>query len=210
MRVRWIGLALALVLLGLAAGYGLASRSDGGPTEVGAARPMAAVEPSWPAEPAEVEPDPDFPALAPGLRTHRETVGVPPFSLSLPIPQGWVRTNPTSNEWRWYPNDDFVDYTYFLRVRQVGNRYQPIPAALAERISALRDAEGVSDFDVESTGKDSFTATYVDEKHRRLTMERFFPGSDGNAASYVALIGRESDRAGMADLFARITAALQQ
>ena len=52
---------------------------------------------------------------------------------------------------------------------------------------------------------DSFTATYVSEEHRRLAMERYLPGPDGNAMVWIALIGRVADRAGMAELFPRIT-----
>ena len=205
MRVRWIGLALALVLLGLGAGYAAGSESDGGPSEVGAAHPIAAVDPSWPAEPTQVLPDPTFPALASGPRTHPATVGTPPFTLTVPVPNGWVRSDSTVGEWKWYPNDDYEPNTYFLRVRLIGNLYKPVPTALAERIGALEDAASVRDFDVESQTADSFTATYVSDEHRRLTMERFLPGADGNAIASIALIGRVSDREGMAELFPRIT-----
>ncbi len=205
MRVRWIGLTLALVLLGLAAGYGLGRTSVDDPTQVAMAHPMLAVDPSWPAEPATVVPDPTYPALAPGLRTHLETVGIPPFTLTVPVPVGWKRSNPVAGEWRWYPTADFENNTYFLRVRLVANRYQPVPDALAERLTALDGAEGVVELDIESKTTDAFTATYVAEEHRRLTMERFLPGPTGNALAWVALIGREVDRAGMDDLFPRIT-----
>ena len=150
-------------------------------------------------------PDSVFPALTPGLRTHPETVGVPPFALTVPIPQGWVRSNPAPGEWRWYPSDKFEFNTYFLRVRLVGNRYQPVPDALAERMNALRDAADVAELNVEETTANSFRATYVADEHRRVTMERFLPGPTGNAFAWIALIGREFDRAGMADLFPTIT-----
>ncbi|MFC5492084.1 hypothetical protein [Nocardioides caricicola] len=208
MRVRWIGLALALVLLGLAAGYAAGSEADDGPRHLDEAHPIEAVEPSWPGAPTKVVPDSAYPALAAGVRTRPETVGSPPFPLSLPVPRGWVRTNPTSGEWRWYPDDDYEQNTYFLRVRQIGNLYSPVPKALADRITALDDAESVKDFDVESQTADSFTATYVSDEHRRLAMERFLPGPDGNAIASVALIGRIADRDGMVDLFPRITNAV--
>lgn len=204
MRVRWIGLALALVLLGLAAGYGLASRSDGDPTQAGAARPITAVEPAWPAEPPKVVPDSTFPALAPGLRTHPATVGAPPFTLTVPVPNGWVRSDSNAGEWKWFPNDDFEPNTYFLRVRLNGLN-KSVPAALTERIGALDDAAGVQDLHVETQTTDSFTSTYVFDEHVRLAMERFLPGPDGTAIGSIALIGRVSDREGMAELFPRIT-----
>jgi len=204
-RVRWIGLALALVLLGLAAGYAAGNEPDDGPTEVGAARPIAAVEPSWPAEPPTVLPDSTFPALATGVPTHPATVGTPPFTLTVPVPNGWMRSDSTAGEWKWYPADDYEPNTYFLRVRLIGNLYKQVPAALADRIGALDGAESVQDFDVESQTDDSFTAAYVSDEHRRLTMERFLPGPDGSAIASIALIGRMSDREGMAELFPRIT-----
>lgn len=205
MRVRWIGLALALVLLGLAAGYGLAGRDDDPPQELASAQPIAAVDPSWPAEPAQVLPDSTFPALATGLKTHPATVGAPPFTLTLPVPNGWLRSASTTGEWRWYPNNDYEPNTYFLRVRQIGNLYTPVPAAVAQRIAALDEAESVKDLDIESQTGDSFTATYVTDGYRRVAMEHFLPGPDGNAIASIALIGRESDRPGMAELFPRIT-----
>jgi hypothetical protein len=171
---------------------------------------MAAVDPSWPAQPATVVPDSVFPALAAGSRTHLETVGDPPFALTVPVPRGWVRTNPAPGEWRWYPNDHFELNTYFLRVRLVGNRYQPVPDALSERMNALRDAADVAELNVEQTTADSFRATYVAGQHRRVTMERFLPGPTGNAFAWIALIGRELDRPGMADLFPRITNGAEQ
>ncbi|WP_243059498.1 hypothetical protein [Nocardioides sp. SR21] len=204
MRVRWIGLALALVLLGSAAGYAYGHESDEGPRDVGAAHPIAAVDPSWPAEPAEVLPDSPFPALATGVKTHLETVGSEPFALRVPIPNHWVRSNSALNEWKWYPADDFEYNTYFLRVGSIGP-HQPIPTVLSQRIAALEGAESVKDLDIESQTADSFTATYVSDKHRRLNMERVLPAPDGTAMVWIALIGRMSDREGMAELFPRIT-----
>lgn len=204
MRVRWIGLALALVLLGLAAGYGLANRPDDPPEELASAQPIAAVDPSWPAEPAEVLPDSTFPALAPGVRTHLETIGTESFPLRIPVPNHWVRSNSAPGEWKWYPADDFEYNTYFLRVGSIGP-HQPIPTVLSQRIAALDGAESVKELDIESQTADSFTATYVSDKHRRLNMERVLPAPDGTAMVWIALIGRMSDRAGMEELFPRIT-----
>lgn len=205
MRVRWIGLALALALLGLAAGYAAGSESEDGPEHLDEAHPIEAVEPSWPGAPPVVQPDSTFPPLKPGVRTHPVTLGTSPFALTLPIPNGWARTSSTLGEWKWHPPGDFELNTYFLRLGQVGVRHQPVATALAERIAALDGAESVKDFDLESQSADSFTATYVSDEHRRLAMERFLPGPDGSAIVVVALIGRLADRDGMAELFPRIT-----
>lgn len=205
MGMRGLGAMLVLALLGLAAGWGIEGVTRADPATFRAPAPVVAVDPSWPAEPVPVLPDPAFPALPTGLRTHPETVGLAPFALRVPIPKGWVRTNPTAAEWRWYPTGRLETNVYFLRVRLVANRYQSIPSAVDERRRALQDAEGVADLQLDSVTTDGFTATYVADGYRRVSMERFI-GANGGTTAYasVALIGRESDRVGMADLFPRI------
>jgi hypothetical protein len=205
MRVRWIGVTLALALVGAAAGWAVGDATRDEPATFALPSPVAAVDPSWPAEPVPVLPDPQFPALGTDLRTHLETVGIPPFGLRLPIPDTWVRSNPTAGEWRWYPNPQTQKNVYFLRARLVGNRYQSIQAARDERLNALRDAADVADLDVELTTANGFRATYVSDGHRRVTMERFLGAADGTTYAWIALIGREVDRTGMDELFPRVT-----
>ena len=206
MRVRWIGLTLALALLAAAAGYLVGDARRGDPTTFAAAEPVTSADPSWPAEPVPVVPDSTFPPLGTGLRTHSETVGNPPFSLRLPIPDGWVRTNPAAGEWRWYPNARTTVNVYFLRVRLVGNQHKPTATAVSERLSALRGAAEVADLVVESTTPGGFTATYVADGHLRVAMEDFTATAGDTAYASIALVGREIDRTGMVDLFPRITA----
>jgi hypothetical protein len=207
MRVRWIGLTLALALLGAAAGYGVGLLARDEPATFAAGRPVPAVSPSYPVNPVLVLPDPKDPALASGLPLHRATVGTPPFALDLPVPKGWVRTTPSSGEWRWYLPPGMVPNTYFLRVRLIGNRYMSVTDALEERLTALQNAEDVSDFHLQTRTADGFTADYVSGDHRRVAMERFI-SADGSATAYasIAVIGREADREGLADLFAEVTA----
>jgi hypothetical protein len=205
MRVPGIGVTLALALVGVAAGYGSGVLLRTEPVTFASPAPVAAADPSWPAEPVPVLPDPDLPALATGLRTHRETVGTPPFALRLPIPDGWVRTDPAAGEWRWHPPARFLPNTYFLRVRLVGNLYQSIGSALDHRLDALRDAADVAGLDVESMTSQGYTATYVAGDHLRVSMERFIgAGSGATAYASIALVGREADRPGMDELFPRI------
>lgn len=208
MRVRWIGLTLALALLGLAAGYAAGTLSRDAPTAFAVITPVPAQDPSVPVIPVEVLPDPTTPPpLAPGIALRPRTVGTSPFDLTVPVPRGWVQTAPTSGEWRWYPPPGLTLNTYFLRVRQIGNSYQPITVARDERIADLEDADAVDDFHLEERTAGGFVATYVSDQHRRVAMEQFL-GSGGSDTAYawVALIGREADREGLADLFRRVVA----
>lgn len=199
-------MALALVLAGGVAGYAVGRDSRHGPTAFDAG-PVAASSPSYPVIPAVVVADPDFVTLEPGLQLRDATVGTPPFDLTVPVPKGWSRTNPISGEWRWYPPPAFVPNTYFLRVRLIGNSYHSIVSELDQRISDLQGAESVTDFRLESRDAGSFVATYVADQHRRVAIERFIgtPGSD-QAYAWIAMIGRERDRAGLEDLFPRVLA----
>lgn len=207
-RVRWIGLTLALVALGALVGWGLGAVRDDEPATFATAAPVPAHDPSIPVIPVRILPDPTTPPpLATGLRLRPRTVGTPPFDLGVPVPKGWVQTNPTSGEWRWYPAAGLTVNTYFLRVRLVGNSYRPVSVARDQRIGDLEGAGGVDDFHLEQRTAGGFVANYVADQHRRLAMEEFIGrrGSD-TAYAWIALIGREADRAGLADLLRRIVA----
>jgi len=209
MRVRWTVATLALVLVGAAAGYGVGALREQEPTTFPVAAPVPASSPSYPVIPSVVLPDPDYPPLQPGLPLQPVTVGTAPFDFHLPIPRGWERTNPTSGEWHWHAPPDFVLNTYFVRVKLLGNLFLPVDAALDARIAALENAPEVTDLHIESRTADGFVGDYVAGDHRRVTMERYVPDSNGTTYASVAVIGREEDRAGLADLFDRITAAAE-
>lgn len=206
MKARWIGLALVLAVVTGVIGYWLGTDRASTPLSF-AADPVPASSPSYPAMPAVVIADPDFATLRPDVPLREATVGTPPFDLTLPVPGHWSRTNPTSGEWRWYPPPEFVANTYFLRVRLIGNSYQTVATALDQRINALKGAGDVSDFHVESRTADGFVASYVTDQHRRVAVEQFIASPDSDQAyAWIALIGRERDRAGLEDLFPRVAA----
>lgn len=209
MRPLGAGLVLALVLAGGAGGGYLLGATDDetGSASFSGPEPIAAVSPSYPVNRVVVLPDPDEPALSPGIPLRRVSVGTAPFDLSLPVPRGWERSDPAAGEWRWYPGPGLVLNTYFLRVRLIGNQYQPIDRALADRLDALRSAEDVEDLEVLASTADGFVAEYVSGGYRRVTMEAYVaqPGTD-SAYALIALVGRRQDRAGMTDLFDRVVA----
>jgi hypothetical protein len=203
MRVRWIGLALALALVAAAAGYRLGTERPVAPASV-AAHPVPASSPSYPVIPAVVLPDNSAPALEPGVRTRRQTLGSKPFQVEVPVPRGWVRSDSNVGEWKWYPSWQLSENVYFVRIRQIGNSYRPIDTAVGARISDLDSAVDVTDLRVRRQA-DRFTASYVSDKHRRYSYEGYLSRTaSGFADVYIAVVGRKVDRAGLEDLFDRL------
>jgi len=210
MRVWAVGLVAVLVAGAATGGYLIRTSNEPEVATYDGPSPIAAVSPSYPVEELELVEDPDFPALQPGVELHKIRVGDKPFDLQLQVPVDWARTIPSAGEWRWYPPPGDVLNTYFLRVRLVGNQYQPIATMLEARINALDGAESVKDFVVESRIANGFVANYVSEGHRRVAMEMYVAGPDSDVAfAWIALVGREVDRAGMTDLLGRIGGAAQ-
>lgn len=202
---RWIVGVLVLVLVGGLVGYWYGDRRRSAPLTFSAA-PVPASSPSYPVTPPTVVPDSTYPGLAPGVATQEQRLRAGKnLTVTLPIPQGWVRNDSIPGEWKWYPSWSLTSNIYFIRVRTVANAYQPVDVALRSRIDALRGASAVYDLHLESQQDDRFVANYVNEDHRRVSYEGFLDRDDsGTAYLYVAVIGREADRAGLADLFDRL------
>jgi len=197
---------VGLALLGVGIGYAVGHLRDDGPVLIESAAPVPAESPSYPVDPPLViEPDPDVAPLARDLKTHVERVGEEPFGMRLPVPDGWVRSNSKAGQWQWYVAGH-PDFTYVMRVVLVSG-FATIPSAIQSRIEALDEADETAEFDLETTTTDGFVATYVLGDHRRLTMERFLSLDDTDTLyATVAVIGRESDRAGLSDLIERVSA----
>lgn len=210
MRLVRAGLLLALATVGGAGGYLVATVDDAATTSFSGPEPVAAVSPSYPVNPVVVLPDSDRPALQPGLPLRPVSVGAAPYDLTLPVPRGWDRSVPGAGEWRWYPPPGNVLNTYFLRVRLIGNQYQPVDRAVDSRLDALRSSDDVEGLEVLSRTETGFVAEYVSDGYRRVTMETYL-AQDGSEAAYawIALVGRRTDRSGMDDLFGRIVPAVR-
>jgi hypothetical protein len=203
MKVRWIGVALVLAVAAGALGYRLGTERTASPAAF-TADPVPASSPSHPVIPAVIVADDPAAALAPAVGVRRQTVGSPPFQVRLPIPRGWVRSEPNVGEWKWYPSWQLTSNAYFVKVLQIGNDYRSIDAAVRIRIADLDSAASVTDLEVERE-PDRFAASYVSDQHRRFSYEGYLsrPGS-GAADVYVAVIGREVDRPGLEALFDRL------
>lgn len=210
MRVRWIGLALALVLVGGAAGYAIGRARLEDPTRLSSAEPLPAVSPSYPHNVYEVEPDPTAAPLAPGIPLRTSSFRSGALRMTADVPRGW-RREPMENSPEWNFVASAMLNTYKLRIGiDAGDRVS-VTVAVNTRINALEDAEANGNLQhvvVEERTDDGFTATYIAGGHQRVAMERWLPQHDSNEAfATVAVAGREADRAGMADLLDRVAAS---
>ncbi len=190
--------------VGVTGGALLGGLADEEPRRAASAEPVPAVSPSYPVDPPPlVEPDPDTPKLEPGVPLRPVELGIPAFGLRLPVPAGWKRSDSSQGEWKWFPPDQPMDHAYFLRVRLVTG-FQTRESALRDRLEALAGASDVEDLVVEAQDEEGFTATYVTARHRRVAVERFLSLDGRTVYATIAVVGRERDRLGMADLAERI------
>lgn len=218
MSARGLGSATAVVVLlalgGGVAGYAVARADREAPAALGEVRPMVAVDPAYPTDrPVLVREDRDDPALARDLPLRRVELGMAPFTVSVSVPKGWVRSDSAGGEWRFYPppGPDDAKNLYFLRVRQVANLFQSVPAARAARVGALATASEVQQLEVVEETYDGLEVTYVAEGYRRHSLERWLttPGTGETAQYYLGMIGRGVDRDAMVELIDRVAASAE-
>jgi hypothetical protein len=211
MRVRWIGLALALALVGVAAGFGVGRLTQETAASVPGAIPVPAVSPSYPVNEYDVLPDPGIAPLSPDLPLHLARFHAGGLSMTASVPVGWRRaTLEGRGSWN-FADPDNPRNAYLLRVGLVAGARFSVAVARESRIAALHDAESNGNLQhvvVEQRTDDGFTATYLDHGYLRVTMERWLPQHDSNQAfATVAVTGRERDREGLADLLERVAAS---
>lgn len=196
-----------LVALGAGAGFGASWALGETPTGSGAATPIAA-EPSLPVDPTpELLRDPDFPALAPGIRLVGQRVGTGDFGLSLEVPAGWRFTTNSLTEWQWRP-PDFTTFGYYMRVEQVISNRRSIAWTLDRRIDELIEDEQSVSIKSQSGGRLHYT--YVTSNHLRHGFLTWLDltGSD-NAQVEIAVTGRAADVPGMSELIGRVAESVQ-
>ena len=213
MSARGLGSATAVVVLlalgGGVAGYAVARAGHEPPMPMGEVRPLVAVDPAYPTDrPVLMREDRDEPPLADRVALRRVVLGTPPFTVSLAVPRDWVRSDSAGGEWRWYPppGPDAAENLYFLRVRQVANLFESVPAARGARRSALSTASEVQELEVVEETYDGLEVSYVSEGYRRHSLEHWLttPGSGETAQYYLGMIGRGVDRDAMVALLDRI------
>ncbi|MGB0101765.1 MAG: hypothetical protein WBP61_15915 [Nocardioides sp.] len=212
MRTRWIGLTLALVLVGGAAGFAVGVLRDDDPTTFAHARPVPARSPSIPVIPTPpYAEDLDYPTLQTGLRYLPRTVGDPPyFQWSYDAPAGWVMTTEDRDEVRWRPPNETVAGGFSLRVKLV-NENKPPEQMVAEKRAAflsLYDDVVVIEEDEQSI---SFSYREPEANTQRFNMFSWTTRPDSTEATFeVSVVGRERDVPGLTELFDHVIASIEK
>jgi hypothetical protein len=219
MTGRSVGALLVLALLAAAGGYALApdAPAEVRPTVFTAVEPVPAAAPGLPVE--IFRPDPDDPALEPALQlqTARLTVpgadgDEPAYELSVPVPAGWVGTQPSPIRWQ-YTGAGNDAQSYGLRIDILADSGLSVESARRSRESQLRSAlyqKSFSDLEITPDDADGFTARYVQDGYERYSLERFYPGPDSDRVfASVAVYGRARDVTGLSDLLERISIDLR-
>jgi hypothetical protein len=211
MRLRAAVGAVVLAAVGVAGGVAAGRATQDRPAAIDAAAPVPAASPSYPVEELDVLPDPTIAPLAPGLPTHQATFSAGGLRLAAPVPDGWRRVE-LSGRTSWnFSVPDNPPNTFVLRIGLVAGNRTSVLVAKAARIAALEDSErngALDHLDVESETDDGYVATYLEDGHLRVAMERWLPVHDSTQAYAVAAVtGREVDREGMADLLERVVSS---
>jgi hypothetical protein len=211
-RVRWIGLALALVLVGGAVGYAVGVLRADGPTTSAHAEPVPAAGPSIPVLPTPpFAEDIDYPVLQPGLTYAPRRLGSPPYyQWAYEAPAGWVMTTEDNDEVRWRPPNETVAGGFSLRVKLVNEN-----RTTAQMVEQKRDAflALYEDVVVIDEDEDSIYFSYrePEENTQRFNMFvwRARPGST-EATFEMSVVGRKVDVPGLTDLFEHVAASIEK
>ena len=212
MRVRWIGLALVLVAVGGALGYGLAVLRSDEPAMGAHARPVPAQSPSVPVLPTPpFAEDVDYPTLETGLDYTKRLIGSPPyFQWSYSAPTGWLMTIEGRDELRWRPPNETVSGGFSMRVKLVDENRTPeqMVAQKKDAFLSLYDDVVVLDEDA-----DSIYFSYRDPEAQTQRFNRFFwkagPGTT-EANFEMSVVGRKADVPGLTELFERVAGSVEK
>jgi hypothetical protein len=211
MRVRWIGLALALVLVGVSGGYAVGRLGHDEPTTYSSAAPVAAHNPAIPIDPdLPYADDIDYPALQPGLTYKRHLLGDRPFQWEYDAPEGWAATEEARDETRWRPADEPTLGGFSLRVK-LTNEHKSPEQMVDQKATALETS--FEDVVVLARTDDLLSFTYRDTvgNHKRYNTFRWFTAPGGTEAVFeMSVVGRERDQDGLEDLLDRVAASVRK
>jgi len=212
MRLRTLGVTLALVLTGVAGGFVAGNLLEDDPAAIAAVAPVPAESPGYPVNEYDVLPDPGIAPLGTDLPSHTATLRSGEFGLEASVPDDWRRVTLLGGSTWNFAAPDNLKNTYVLRIGLIAGQRLSAPAAKGGRILALQTAVADGNLEhlvIESETDNGFVATYLDDGYLRVTMERWltFPDVSTSAYASVAITGREVDRAGMADLLERVAAS---
>ncbi len=211
MRVRWIGLTLALALVGAAGGYGLGSLDHHEPAAIAQAEPVPAQSPSIPVDPPPTfAPDIDYPSLSTQLDYRAHKIGDPPYQWAYDAPKGWVMTTQDLDELRWRPADEPVIGGYSLRVKLVSEHKTP-QEMVDQKVTAVESI--YDDVEVLTQGTDELFFTYrePDADTKRYDMFKWFAVPGGTEADFeMSVVGRAVDEAGLHDLLDHVAVSVRK
>lgn len=210
---------VALVLLGVAAGYGASRASVPGSTGTGTAEPVVARSPRHPGPtpeprrpevvvPEGVAEDPDDAPLEPDVLLRATTLGTGPVAITYPVPAGWVSTLKATNEAKW-KEPGTSNNTYVMRVEQITSQDLTAAEAMDLRIRELSlDQPG---FDPVARGADSLEYVYISNENtfRHSFMRWVDLDADGKADVEVVVHGRQVDVPGARDLITEVAAGIR-
>ena len=206
MRMRGIGVALVLALMGLVGGYAAAGLLREEPVTVTDATPVPASDPSIPVDPEPTfAPDIAYPPLEPSLRYRRHTIGRPPFTWAYRAPRGWKPTVESLEEIRWRPANEPLIGGYSLRVK-LSNEHKSKVDMVAQKLDAV--ASTYDDVVVLGRTEDELAFSYRDPSNdrQRFNTFRWFSIAGATEATFeMSVVGREVDRAGLADLLDQVS-----
>lgn len=210
MRVRWVGLTLALLLLGGAVGYGLGALSRTEPATFAGARPLPARSPSIPIDPSPTfAPDISYAPLEPGLEYAPHRIGDPPYQWRYDVPRTW-RPEPLAGlEVRWRPADEPTIGGYSLRAKVV-NEHRTDADMVAQKAAAVQAI--YDDVAILDQSGDVLSFSYRDGTGRQRfnTFKWFTPPGGSTAEFEMSVVGRAADREGLEDLFDHVAASVEK
>jgi hypothetical protein len=211
MRVRWIGLALALAVLGAAGGYALGHLTSDEPTTYASAAPVPAPDPSIPIDPEQpYAPDIDYPPLQTGLDYKTHTIGTRDYRWEYDVPKGWTPERLPFAEVRWRPADEPTVGGYSLRVKIVNAHLTPEQMVDQKLAAVDRIYEG--GVVVLARTDDMLSFVYRDElDHKRYNTFRWFTEPGGTEAVFeMSVVGREVDQDGLDDLLDHVSESVHK
>lgn len=212
MRVRWIGLTLALVALGVAAGYGIGVLRQQEPATFPVAAPVPASSPSIPVLPTpSYAPDIDYPPLTTVEAYQPHKLGDRTYKWQYDVPKGWTpeEVSPLF-ETRWRPADEPLVGGYSLRVKLVNEH-----RTTSEMVSAKLDAVQALYRDVKVLARtdDLLSFSYRDPYYNthRFNTFQWFTQPGGTLAEFeMSVVGREADVPGLDSLRDHVAASVEK
>lgn len=212
MRVRWIGLTLALVLVGGAAGYAVGALRRDEPASFATAAPVPAQDPSIPVLPARpYAPDIAYPALATDLTYRTHGIGGPSYRWHYDVPVGWTPEDVSPLfEVRWRPATEPTVGGYSLRVKLINN-HQTNAEMVAGKEAAVTSL--YDDVHVLASTDELLSFRYREPDTNRLRFNTFtwFTPPGGSTAEFeMSVVGRAVDRPVLASLREHVAASIQQ